>query len=54
MYTRVRELLTPEERQQYLQIPSSLDEWELGTYFTLTQHDLGTVLIKAKSEGIDP
>ena len=40
MYTRVRELLTPEERQQYLQIPSDLGEWELGTYFTLTQHDL--------------
>lgn len=40
MYARVRELLTPEERQQYLQIPSDLGEWELATYFTLTQHDL--------------
>lgn len=40
MYARVRELLTPEERLQYLQIPSDLGEWELGTYFTFTQHDL--------------
>lgn len=40
MYARVRELLTPEERLQYLQIPTELGEWELGTYFTLTQHDL--------------
>ncbi|WP_199613867.1 Tn3 family transposase [Paenibacillus alkalitolerans] len=40
MYARVRELLTPEERLQYLQIPPDLGEWELGTYFTLTQHDL--------------
>jgi TnpA family transposase len=40
MYARVRELLTPEERLQYLQIPLDLGEWELGTYFTFTQHDL--------------
>lgn len=40
MYARVRQLLTPEERLQYLQIPPDLGEWELGTYFTLTQHDL--------------
>lgn len=40
MYVRVRELLTPEERLQYLQIPPDLGEWELGTYFTLTHHDL--------------
>lgn len=40
MYARVRELLTPEERLQYLQIPPDLGEWELGTYFTFTQHDL--------------
>ncbi|MCP3774837.1 DUF4158 domain-containing protein [Paenibacillus sp. MZ04-78.2] len=40
MYARVRELLTLEERLQYLQIPPDLGEWELGTYFTFTQHDL--------------
>ena len=40
MYARVRELLTPEERLQYLQIPPDLGEWELGTYFTYTQYDL--------------
>lgn len=40
MYARVRELLTPEERLQYLQIPPDLGEWELGTYFTFNQHDL--------------
>ncbi|MEF3304150.1 Tn3 family transposase [Paenibacillus sp. GYB003] len=40
MYARVRELLTTEERLQHLQIPPDLGEWELGTYFTFTQHDL--------------
>lgn len=40
MYARVRELLTPEEWLQYLQIPPDPGEWELGTYFTFTQHDL--------------
>ncbi|WP_223070438.1 Tn3 family transposase [Paenibacillus caui] len=40
MYARVRELLTPDERMQYTQIPHDLGEWELGTYFTFTQHDL--------------
>ncbi|MCR8630590.1 DUF4158 domain-containing protein [Paenibacillus sp. N5-1-1-5] len=40
MYVRVRELLTSEERMQYLQIPPDLGEWELGTYFTFTQDDL--------------
>lgn len=33
MYAKVRELLTPEERLQYLRIPPDLSEWELGTYF---------------------
>ncbi len=36
MYARVRELLTPEERLQYLKILPDLGEWELGTYFTFT------------------
>lgn len=40
MYARVRELLTTEERLQFLLIPPDLGEWELGTYFTFTQHDL--------------
>lgn len=40
MYARVRELLTQEERLQYLHIPPDLGEWEMATYFTLTQHDL--------------
>ncbi|WP_374966599.1 DUF4158 domain-containing protein [Lysinibacillus sp. RS5] len=28
---------------QYLQIPPDFREWELGTYFTFTQHDLETI-----------
>lgn len=43
MYARVRELLTPEERVQYLKVPPELGEWELGAYFTLTQHDLDII-----------
>ena len=43
MYARVKELLTPEERLRYTQIPPDLGEWELGTYFTLTQHDIEVI-----------
>lgn len=40
MYVRVRELLTTEERKQYMQIPSDISEWILSTYFSFSQHDL--------------
>ncbi|HVJ48984.1 Tn3 family transposase [Desulfitobacterium sp.] len=43
MYARVKELLTPDERLRYTQIPSDLGELELGTYFTLTQHDIEVI-----------
>lgn len=43
MYARVRELLTPEERLQYMQISPDLDELELGTYFTFAQHDIEVI-----------
>lgn len=49
MYARVRELLTPEERLQYVQIPPDLGEWELGTYFTLTQHDLELIQMRRRA-----
>lgn len=40
MYVRVREILTAEERKQYMQIPSDISEWILSTYFTFSQHDI--------------
>ncbi|MDA8336487.1 MAG: Tn3 family transposase [Peptococcaceae bacterium] len=40
MYARVRELLTPEERLRYMTIPQDISEWALGTYFTLSPHDI--------------
>ncbi|PFJ39484.1 DDE transposase [Bacillus thuringiensis] len=40
MYVRVRELLTAEERKQYMQIPSDISEWILSTYFSFSQHDI--------------
>ncbi|GMA65609.1 hypothetical protein GCM10025859_61650 [Alicyclobacillus fastidiosus] len=43
MYTRVRELLTPEERLKYMEIPNDIDEWTLGTYFTFTSHDIEVI-----------
>ena len=43
MYTRVRELLTPEERLKYTEIPNDIDEWTLGTYFTFTSRDLEVI-----------
>ncbi|NRF94025.1 hypothetical protein HQN89_24155 [Paenibacillus frigoriresistens] len=37
---------------QYLQIPPDLGEWELGTYFTFTQHDLEIIQVgRAANEG---
>ena len=38
---RGRELLTPEQRQSFMQIPE--DEWILGTYFTFSKRDLEIV-----------
>ncbi len=35
MYVRVRELLTAEERNRYMQIPSDISEWTLSTYLYL-------------------
>ena len=42
-YARAKELLTGEERLQYLRIPPNLSEWELSVYFTLSQHDLEVI-----------
>ncbi len=43
MYARVRELLTKEERLQYMRIPNNLSDWVFGTYFTFTQHDIEVI-----------
>lgn len=36
---RGKELLTLEQRQEFIQIPSDSD-WDLGTYYTFSSHDL--------------
>jgi TnpA family transposase len=36
-------LTLTEERLQYMQISPDLGEWELGTYFTFTQHDIDVI-----------
>lgn len=33
-------MLTPDERLRYLTIPPDISEWALGTFFTLTPHDI--------------
>ncbi|TYQ37050.1 Tn3 family transposase [Enterococcus faecium] len=45
---RGRELLTPEQRQAFMQIPE--DEWILGTYFTFSKRDLEIVNKRRREE----
>jgi len=45
---RGRELLTPEQRQSFMQIPE--DEWILGTYFTFSKRDLEIVNKRRREE----
>ncbi len=39
---RGKELLTAEQRQEFMQIPADND-WDLGTYYTFSQHDLDII-----------
>ena len=43
MYLRARELLTPDQRKDFLTIPSTLSNWELAYYYTLTQSDIEVI-----------
>ena len=45
---RGRELLTLEQRQDFMQIPE--DEWILGTYFTFSKRDLEIVNKRRREE----
>ncbi|PEO22556.1 DDE transposase [Bacillus toyonensis] len=45
---RGRELLTPEQRQAFMQIPE--DEWVLGTYYTFSRRDLEIINKRRKEE----
>ncbi|AST91705.1 DDE transposase [Sutcliffiella cohnii] len=45
---RGRELLTPEQRQAFMQIPE--DEWILGTYFTFSKRDLEIINKRRREE----
>ncbi|MDN8593152.1 Tn3 family transposase [Paenibacillus sp. 11B] len=39
---RGKELLTLDQRAEFMQIPSD-DDWDLGTYYTFSQHDLDII-----------
>lgn len=43
MYLRARELLTPDQRKDFLTISSTLNNWELANYYTLTQGDIEVI-----------
>ncbi|HDR7713710.1 Tn3 family transposase [Bacillus cereus] len=45
---RGRELLTPEQRQAFMQIPE--DEWVLGTYYTFSKQDLEIINKRRREE----
>lgn len=40
MADRGRELLTVDERFEYIRIRPNMSEWELATYYTFTEHDI--------------
>jgi TnpA family transposase len=40
---RARELLTPEQRKDFMTIPSTLSNWELAYYYTLSQDDIEVI-----------
>lgn len=37
---RARELLTSEQRLEFLSIPDQISEYELGSHYTLSPHDI--------------
>jgi len=37
---RARELLTLEQRLEFLSIPDQISEYELGSHYTLSPHDI--------------
>ncbi|WP_201715524.1 Tn3 family transposase [Rossellomorea arthrocnemi] len=43
MYLRARELLTPEQRIDFMTIPADISEWEIATSYTLSPHDLEVI-----------
>jgi TnpA family transposase len=40
---RGKELLTPDERLEYVRIKPNISEWELATYYTFTDHDMEVI-----------
>lgn len=40
---RARELHTPEQRLGFMSIPGKISEFDLGSYYTLSQHDIGII-----------
>ncbi len=40
---RGKELLTPDERLEYIRIKPNISEWELATYYTFTDHDIDVI-----------
>lgn len=40
MYLKSRELLTEEQRQEFKSIPSDLNERQMASYYTFSQHDM--------------
>ncbi|MDA8353018.1 MAG: Tn3 family transposase [Firmicutes bacterium] len=50
MYRRTRELLTEEQREQLTKISPTLDEWELGAYYTLTEQDRALIRRRRRDE----
>ena len=48
MYLRARELLTPDQRKDFLRIPSKLSDWELAYYYTLSLEDIEIIKQKRR------
>lgn len=46
--SRGRELLTDNQRNEFMQIPT--DEWILGTYYTFSEQDLAIILKRRRED----
>ena len=49
---RARELLTPEDRLKYTEMPDDIEENELAIYFTLTSYDIEVINRHRKSYNV--
>jgi hypothetical protein len=46
VYLSARGLLSSDQRKDFLTIPSTLSNWELAYYYTLTRDDIEVIMLR--------